>query len=146
MCKNMEETHHSIPKTTVSETLLVSDTRTLNQEPAWAHWYARVLAGGAECKRMSEGRLGLTDLYVLSERVEDLFGYFHGFREVLLPVGVNYILSWVVPVEVTDRLLKWRADKIHCRWVWDSQRYKKRGQTPPKKWSGALLVSAYLHS
>lgn len=41
---------------------------------------------------MSKGGGGLTDLYVLGERVEDLFGYFHCFGEVLLPVGIDYIL------------------------------------------------------
>lgn len=30
MCKNMEETHYSIPKTTVSETLLVPNTGALD--------------------------------------------------------------------------------------------------------------------
>lgn len=34
----------------------------------------------------------LTDLYVLCECVEDLFGYFDGLGEVALPVYVNHSL------------------------------------------------------
>ena len=33
-----------------------------------------------------------TDLYVLSECVEDLFGHFNGLREVLLAMCINHIL------------------------------------------------------
>lgn len=53
----------------------------------------------------------LTDLYVLRERVEDLLGHFDGFGEVVLAVYINYILPWVVPVEVTDWLLNYGTDK-----------------------------------
>lgn len=45
-------------------------------------------------------------LYVLSECVEDLFGNFDGLWEVLLSLCINHILTWVVPIEVADRLLQ----------------------------------------
>lgn len=110
----------------------------------WAHLYARFWAGGAEFKWMSEGWVGLTDLYVLSERVEDLFGYFHCFGEVLLPMGVNYILPWVVPVEVTDWLLKLQKCRQNILLVsfWTSNAIK-RGRGQPQKISWCI-VGVYL--
>lgn len=35
---------------------------------------------------------GLTDLYIFSECVEDLFGYFDGLGEVVLAMYINHIL------------------------------------------------------
>lgn len=48
----------------------------------------------------------LTDLYVLCECVEDLFGHSNGFGEVALPVHINHSFPRVVPEEVTNRLLE----------------------------------------
>lgn len=44
-------------------------------------------------------------LDVLSEAVEDLFSYRHGFGEVPLALLIDDILARVVPVEVTDGFL-----------------------------------------
>lgn len=44
----------------------------------------------------------LTNLNVLSERVEDLLGHFDGLGEVVLAMFINHILPRVVPVEITD--------------------------------------------
>lgn len=52
------------------------------------------------------------DLYVLSERVENLFGHFDGLGEVVLTVYIDHILPWVVPVEVTDWLL-WNKKNVY---------------------------------
>lgn len=79
------------------------------------HWTK--LKWRAVFKSVYEG-FCFADLYVLSKCVEDLFGYFHCFGEVLLPVCINYILPWVVPVEVTDWLLKCGMHNIYCSWTW----------------------------
>lgn len=105
--------------------------------PEWSHalslFVCQVLSRGGqnlnECLKAEEV---LTDLYVLSERVEDLFGYFHCFGEVLLPVGIDYILPWVVPVEVTDWLLKCSADIMYSWWACSGNNAMK------KSWWGQI--------
>lgn len=47
-----------------------------------------------------------TDLDVFCECVEDLFGHFNGFGEVVLTVHINRSFPRVVPEEVADRLLE----------------------------------------
>lgn len=45
-------------------------------------------------------------LDILSKAVEHLFGHCHSFREVSLAWFIYDVFSWVIPVEITDRLLE----------------------------------------
>lgn len=45
-------------------------------------------------------------LNVFSESVEYLFCHCHGLGEVLFSWFINHILARVIPIEITDRLLK----------------------------------------
>ncbi len=45
-------------------------------------------------------------LDILSKAVEHLFGHSHSFREVPFAWIIYDVFSWVIPVEITDRLLE----------------------------------------
>lgn len=57
--------------------------------------------GEREGGRKWEGVQRRTDLYVLSESIEDLLGCADGLGETLPPVGINHGLPRVKPVEIT---------------------------------------------
>lgn len=51
-------------------------------------------------------------LDILCQAVENLFSNRHGLREVPLAWFINDILPWVIPVEVTDRLLRPKKTRV----------------------------------
>lgn len=88
----------------MSQTLLVSSAGSLRTEggmkpqPRWGGGWMRA----ALSLQVPES---WPYLDVLSEAVEHLFSYRHGFGEVPLALLVDDILARVVPVEVTDGFL-----------------------------------------
>lgn len=98
--KDMEESHNRVPQTTVSQTLLVSSTRSLDEHSDNVgciilniyNSYKVKFQTNMRVKRQKVDISMPTDLYVLSECVEDLFGHFNGLREVLLAMCINHIL------------------------------------------------------
>lgn len=104
MGKHVQEPHHGIPEAAVRQTLLVSSAGSLRIEDDVK---SRGGGGGGWVRAALPPQVPESWPYldVLSEAVEHLFSYRHGFGEVPLALFIDDILARVVPVEVTDGFL-----------------------------------------
>ncbi len=76
------------------------------------HDFASVFPRDPRCSDGSE-----THLNVLCERVEDLFGYIDCFGEIALALLIEDVFPGVVPVEITDGLLRTHRARVCVRCV-----------------------------
>lgn len=98
MCKNVQETNNCIPQATVSQTLLIPCARALKpHNDYWDDWIPSAFFPHVEDRPY---------LNVLCESVEDLFGYIDCFGEIPLALFIDDVFPRIVPVEITDGLLR----------------------------------------
>lgn len=93
--KDMKESHNSIPQATVSQTFLIPSTGSLEENSFDVSCLCQIqLADNFYALELTldtkRGTSKLTDLYVLCECVENLFGNSDGFGEVVLPMNIDH--------------------------------------------------------
>lgn len=93
--KDMKESHNSIPQATVSQTFLIPSTGSLEENSLGVSCSHQIQSADNTYSLeltldTKQGTSKLTDLYVLCECVEDLFGHSDGFGEVVLPMNINH--------------------------------------------------------